>query len=165
MNTDFIFEFTADKANRTIHIKRTFNAPLDLVWAAFTQQEILDRWGAPAPWVAKTKYMNFEEGGRRLYAMVNPEGQQFWSVQDYTRITPKTNLHYISGFTDEEAHINPDFYGSQNELVFSETAGITTVHITIIYKTVEVLEMMVAKGFKEGTAATFINLDLWLAAK
>lgn len=156
---NLLFDFTADKKTNSICITREFDAGLALVWDAFTKQEILDQWGAPAPWVVRTKYMDFKVGGRRLYAMCGPEGQEHWSVQDFTSITPKTNLKYISGFTDKDENINPDFYGSQNDLNFSEANGITTVNITIKYKTAEVLAMMVEKGFKEGTAATFNNLD------
>lgn len=62
MNNNLLFDFTADKAAKTVYITREFNATLSLVWDAFTKAEILDQWTAPAPWVAKTKYMNFEVG-------------------------------------------------------------------------------------------------------
>lgn len=163
MNNNLLFDFTADKTTNTVFITREFDAGLSLVWDAFTRQEILDQWGAPAPWIARTKYMNFKVGGRRLYAMVGPEGQEFWSVQDYTSISPKTNLKYISGFTDKDENINPEFYGSENNLDFSETNGVTTVRMTIKYKTLAILEMMIEKGFKEGTAMTFDNLENLLA--
>lgn len=163
MKPNLLFDFTADKTTNTVFIKREFDAELSLVWDAFTKQEILDQWGAPAPWVARTKYMNFKVGGRRLYAMVSPEGQEFWSVQDYTSITPKTNLQFISGFTDKDENINPGLYGSENNLTFSEVNGITTVSTTIRYKTLAILEMMIEKGFKEGTAASLNNLEKLLS--
>ena len=71
MNNDLLFDFTVDKAAKTVFIKREFDADLDLVWDAFTKSEILDQWTAPAPYTAKTKYMNFEVGGKRFYAMVS----------------------------------------------------------------------------------------------
>ena len=159
MKNNLLFDFTVDKTKNTVFIKREFNAKLSLVWDAFTKPEILDQWGAPAPWVLRTKYMDFKVGGRRLYAMVSPEGQEFWSVQDFTSISPKTNLKYISGFTDKDENINPEFYGSENNLDFSEANGITTLNSSIKYKTLAILEMMVERGFREGTAATFNNLE------
>ncbi|UBM60198.1 SRPBCC domain-containing protein [Marinilongibacter aquaticus] len=159
MKNNLLFDFTADKNTHTVFMKREFDAELNLVWDAFTKQEILDQWGAPAPWKARTKYMDFKVGGRRLYAMVGPEGQEFWSVQDFTVISPKTNLQYISGFTDADENINPEFYGSENNLDFSEADGITTVRIRIQYKTLAVLEMMIERGFREGSAMTFENLQ------
>jgi len=60
MKNDLLFDFTVDKTAKTVFITREFNAPLSLVWDAFTKQELLDQWTAPAPYKAKTKYMNFE---------------------------------------------------------------------------------------------------------
>jgi uncharacterized protein YndB with AHSA1/START domain len=160
--------FIADKATNTIFVTREFGAKLSLVWDAFTKKEILDQWGAPAPWIAKTIAMDFKVGGRRFYKMVSPEGQEHFSVQDYTLISPKTNLKYISGFSDKDQNINPEFYGSENNLDFSEATGpdgyrVTTVRITIKYRTLAILEMMIEKGFKEGFTMTLDNLEKLLA--
>lgn len=163
MTANLLFDFTADKATNTIHITREFTANLSLVWDAFTKKEILDQWGAPEPWVSRTKSMEFKEGGRRLYSMCSPEGQEHWSVQDFTVISPKTNLQYISGFSDRDGNTTPEFYGSENNLVFSENNGITTVNITIKYKSLAILEMMIEKGFKEGFTMTMENLEKLLA--
>ena len=98
MNNSLLFDFTLDKAAKTVFIKREFDAELPLVWDAFTKAELLDQWVAPKPFVAKTKYMNFEVGGRRFYAMVSPEGQERWAIQEYTSITPKTNFKMYNAF-------------------------------------------------------------------
>ncbi|MEO8414830.1 MAG: hypothetical protein ABI472_14280 [Ginsengibacter sp.] len=49
MKNNLLFDFTADKATNTIFVNRDFAAGLSLVWDAFTKQEILDQWWAPAP--------------------------------------------------------------------------------------------------------------------
>jgi uncharacterized protein YndB with AHSA1/START domain len=59
MMTNLLFDFTVDKAAKTVHITREFDADLSLVWDAFTQAEILDQWVAPKPFVSKTKSMDF----------------------------------------------------------------------------------------------------------
>ena len=92
MKNDLLFDFTVDKATKTVSITREFDAELSLVWDAFTKKEILDQWWAPKPWSSKTKVMDFKVGGRRFYAMVSPEGQERWVIQKYTSISPKTNL-------------------------------------------------------------------------
>ncbi|MDQ6904955.1 MAG: SRPBCC domain-containing protein [Bacteroidota bacterium] len=159
MTNNLLFDFTADKATNTIFVNREFAAELSLVWDAFTKQEILDQWGAPEPWTAQTISMKFKVGGRRFYKMVSREGQEHFSVQDFTSISPKTNFKYISGFSDKDENINPEFYGSQNNLDFSEANGFTTVRIAIKYTTLAVLEMMIEKGFKEGFTMTLDKLD------
>ena len=89
---NLLFDFIVDKTTKTVSVIREFDADLSLVWDAYTKQEILDQWWAPKPWASKTKIMNFEVGGRRFYAMVSPEGEEHWSVQKFTSISPKTNF-------------------------------------------------------------------------
>lgn len=106
MKNDLLFDFTVDKPAKTVSITREFNAPLSLVWDAFTKSELLDQWVAPAPFISKTKYMNFEVGGKRFYAMISPEGQARWAIQQYTSITPKTNFKMYNVFADENETLN-----------------------------------------------------------
>ena len=160
MKNDLLFEFTVDKTTKTTFIKREFAADLSLVWDAFTKPEILDLWTAPAPWIAKTKYMNFEVGGKRFYAMVGPEGQERWSIQKYTSITPTTNFKMSNAFADKDE--NPELPGSEWDYNFSEQNGITKVSITIYNESLARLEKMIEMGFKEGFTMTIKNLEILL---
>ena len=146
--SSLLFDFTVDKSSKTVLITREFAAELPLVWDAFTTQQILDQWWAPKPWASKTKYMDFKVGGRRFYAMVSPEGQAHWSMQEYTSITPKTNFKMSNAFADEDE--NPQLPGSDWDLNFSEQDGITTVSIAIYNDSLERMEKMIEMGFKEG---------------
>src|SRR6195256_5215183 len=157
MKNDLLFDFTVDKTIKTVFINREFAAGLSLVWDAFTKQEILDQWWAPKPWVSKTKFMDFEVGGRRFYAMVTPEGQERWSIQKYTSITPKTNFKLLNAFAD--AAENPELPGSEWDLNFSEQNGTTKVSVSIYNESLERLEKMIEMGFKEGFAMTLNSLE------
>ena len=53
----------ANGANKKIKVTREFDAPLDKVWKAWTEQELLDQWWAPLPWTSKTIKMDFRNGG------------------------------------------------------------------------------------------------------
>ena len=157
MKDDLLFDFTVDKTTKTVFINREFAAALSLVWDAFTKQEILDQWWAPKPWASKTKFMNFEVGGRRFYAMVSPEGQERWSIQKYTSISPKTNFKFLNAFADEDE--NPELPGSEWELNFSEQDGTTKVNITIYNKSLDRMEKMIEMGFQEGFTMTLNYLE------
>lgn len=162
MNSNLLFDFIVDKENKTVHIKREFDAPLDLVWDAFTKPELLDQWTAPAPYTSRTKYMNFEVGGKRFYAMVSPDGQEGWILQQYTSISPKTNFKLHNAFADKDE--NPQLPGSEWDYNFSEhpdsqRSGITTVYIKIFNESLERMEKMIAMGFKEGYTAALKNLE------
>lgn len=160
MNNNLLFDFVVDKAAKTVFIKREFAAELSLVWDAFTKQEILDQWTAPAPWIAKTKYMNFEVGGKRFYAMVSPEGQESWIIQEYTSITPKTNFKLYNAFADKDE--NPQLPGSEWDYNFDEQNGITKVCITIFNESFDRMEALL-EGFKQGFTLTLKNLETLLA--
>ncbi|MFI5204114.1 MAG: SRPBCC domain-containing protein [Flavobacteriales bacterium] len=156
MKNNLLFDFTVDKAAKTVLVTREFAAQLDLVWDAFTKPEILDKWWAPQPYAARTKHMNFEVGGRRFYAMVSPEGQENWQVQKYTSITPKTNFKYFSAFADKNENLS--LPGSDWDLSFSEANGITKVSISIKNDSLERMEKMIEMGFKEGFTMTLNEL-------
>ncbi len=148
MNSSLLSDFSVNKENKTVHISREFNANLELVWKAWTTAELLDQWWAPKPFASKTKVMNFEVGGRRFYAMVGSEGQEFWSVQKYTSISPKTNFKMLNAFADKDE--NPDLPGSDWDLNFSEQNGTTTVNIIIKNESLARMEKMLEMGFREG---------------
>lgn len=161
MKKDLLFDLTVDKAAQTVSITREFDASLSLVWDAYTKQELLDQWWAPKPWASKTKAMNFEVGGRRFYAMVSPEGQERWSVQKYTSISPKTNFKFYNAFAD--AAENLELPGSEWDFTFSEQNGSTKVSITIYNESLARMEKQLEMGFREGSALQMKNLDELLA--
>ena len=161
MKNNLLFDFAVDKAKKTVYITREFDADLSLVWDAFTKPEILDQWVAPKPWTSKTKYMHFEVGGKRFYAMVSPEGQERWAIQEYTAITPKTNFKMYNAFADKDG--NPELPGSEWNYDFSEENGKTKVNITIYNESLARLEKMIEMGFTEGFKASMNNLENLLA--
>src|SRR5687767_12462886 len=106
MNTQLASDFSVDRENKTITITREFAADLPLVWDAYTKPEILDRWWAPNPWKARTKSMDFREGGQWNYAMVGPNGEEHWCLVDYKRIQVQKKFTGLDAFTDPEGNVN-----------------------------------------------------------
>jgi uncharacterized protein YndB with AHSA1/START domain len=160
MNNSLLFDFTVNKETKTVIVTREFDAPLSLVWDAFTKKELLDQWWAPHPVKSKTKIMDFEVGGRRFYAMVMPDGTERWSVQKYQSITPKSNFKFYNAFSDKDE--NPELPGSEWDLSFSEENGTTTVRISIYNESLERMEGLM-EGFKLGFTATTTQLEKLLA--
>jgi len=157
MNNNLLFDFTVDKAAKTVFITREFDADLSLVWDAFTKAEILDQWIAPKPFVSKTKFQDFKVGGRRFYAMVSPEGHERWAVQKYTSISPKTNFKMFNAFADKDENLQ--LPGSDWDYSFSEQNGVTKVNITIYNESLERMEKMIEMGFTEGFKMSMHNLE------
>jgi uncharacterized protein YndB with AHSA1/START domain len=160
MSDAVAFDFVVDKAARTVNITRVFAADLSVVWAAFTQADLLDQWLPPHPMTAKTKYQDFHVGGKRLYAMVSPDGAERWALQQYTSITPKTHFAMHNAFVDHDG--TPERPGSEWKHAFSEQNGTTTVRISIYNESFERMERIL-DGFTQGMKMSLSNLENLLA--
>jgi uncharacterized protein YndB with AHSA1/START domain len=156
--------FSVDKENRKIKVERAFAAPVSKVWAAWTESHLLDQWWAPKPWQARTKTMDFREGGYWLYAMVGPDGSEHWSRADFKDITPLKSFSGLDAFCDADGHIDQTFPQSTWTNRFSENADATLVTIEVAYEHLEDLEKILEMGFKEGFTAGLENLDELLAS-
>ena len=163
MKNNLLFDFTVDKAAKTVFVTREFDADLSLVWDAFTKAELLDQWVAPKPFTAKTKYMDFKVGGQRFYAMVSPEGNEGWLIQKYNSINPKTNFKMFNCFADKDENLQ--LPGSEWDFTFSEQDGKTKVSINIYNESLARMERMIEMGFAEGYKASLNNLENLLASR
>lgn len=160
---NMLFDFTVNKATRTIHVTREFAADLDLVWDAFTTAELLDQWSAPKPWRTQTKVLDFREGGRWLYAMVTPENATHWSLVEFIKIDAKSSFSTRNSFCDENGNpVSTGFTSSQTTTSFKGGAGITTVQIVKVMASLTELEQFIARGYKEGFAMAMNNLEALL---
>src|SRR5579863_2945848 len=127
---NLLFDFTVDKAAKTIYITREFAADVDLVWDAFTKAEFLDKWHAPKPFTLRTKEMDFRVGGRWLYTMLSPEmspgNVSRYSMVEYLEIHPKTSFSTRNTFADEHGNPSTNAF-SLVKNTFKPGDGITTV--------------------------------------
>jgi uncharacterized protein YndB with AHSA1/START domain len=157
-----LMNFSVDKENKKIRVERDFEAPLGIVWAAWTESHLLDQWWAPKPWQAKTKKMDFTEGGYWLYAMIGPDGSKMWSKADYKSIIPLRTFSGKDSFCDEEGNIDDKFPTSFWTVDFLEKTGSTKLYIEITFNEFADLEKYIEMGFKEGFTAALENLDILL---
>jgi len=159
MNHNLTFDFLVNKENKTITIKREFAAGLPLVWDAYTKPEILDQWWAPKPWKARTKSMDFKEGGHWHYAMVGPEGEEHWALANYVAILVRKKFTGLDAFADAEAKINEEMPQSKWEVSFTDQGEVTLVEFAITYGDLSQLEATLMMGFKEGLSTAMEGLD------
>lgn len=151
--------FSNHPSGQKMTIEREFNAPLDVVWQAWTDASLLDQWWAPHPWKTETKYQDFSEGGHWLYSMNGPEGEQHWARFDYDRIVNEKAFDGTDAFTDDAGNVNKELPGMQWEVVFTPKEDSTHVGVLASFASQEALQQHVEMGFKEGFAAAHDNLD------
>ena len=159
MNSNPLFDFSIDKENNTIQIKREFDANVELVWKAWTTAELLDQWCAPNPYRTETKALDFREGGFWHYAIVSPEGNKHWSRYDYKKIDFQKEIIELRAFSDENGMVSPDFPRTECVNIFSEANGKTRLTMTEKYKSLEMFEKMATGSHKKGFSSHLKNLD------
>ncbi|MGV3504517.1 MAG: SRPBCC family protein [Adhaeribacter sp.] len=164
MKTSLLMNFTVDRENNKVRVEREFAAPVSKVWSAWTESHLLDQWWAPKPWKARTKSMDFREGGYWLYAMVGPDGSEHWSRADFTAIHPQQSYAGWDAFCDEAGQVDQTFPRSKWTNRFSQQGDATLVSVEVAYEKLEDLEKIIEMGFKEGFTAALENLDELLSS-
>lgn len=159
MNKTTFFEFKVDKQSKKINVDRSFNAPLDLVWAAWTEPEILDQWWAPRPYRNETVSMDFREGGRWHYCMISPEDEKHYCLFDYEKIEPEKSYSGMDAFCDEQENISEAMPRMRWHNRFEERADDTLVKVEVSFDDLADLEKVIEMGFKEGFTMGLNNLD------
>ena len=115
-------------------IVRTFNAPREAVWQAWTEPERLMLWWGPKGFTAPVCNIDLRVGGKYLNCMRSPEGQDFWSTGKYVEIDAPSRLVCTDSFADADGNVVPaSHYGMgedfplelQITVTFEGDAGIT----------------------------------------
>jgi uncharacterized protein YndB with AHSA1/START domain len=151
-----------DLANKKITVTKSFNAPPQTVWEAWTTKEVLDQWWAPKPWRAETKSLEFKEGGFWVYDMVGPENERHHSKVEYTRIEASKSFEGTDAFTNEEGVVNMDMPQTKWKVDFKTSGTGTTLVTTLTAETEEALEKLLEMGFEKGFKMGLNNLDEYL---
>ncbi len=106
----------------TLTITRTFDAPREKVWKAWTTPEHIKHWWGPNGFSAPAATVDFREGGTYLYCMRGGPGmgsfanKDFWSTGTYKEIVPLERIVATDNFADEHGNIiSPNDVGMPGE--------------------------------------------------
>lgn len=89
----------------TFKLARTFDAPLDQVWEAWTDAEKLARWFSPKGVRTFHSRLDLRPGGFYHYGLENPDGSRYWGRWIIAEVNPRTSLVFIVSFSDEKMEI------------------------------------------------------------
>ncbi len=142
--------FTEDLENNRLIAVRTFNAPVEKVWKAWSDPEILCQWWAPQPYICKIDTMDFKEGGHWSYSMVGPEGDVHHVRMDYLEIELYKRLEAEDYFVDEAGKASPDIPPMQMSVKFETNGSSTTVTTITTFASAEAFKQMAEMGMAEG---------------
>lgn len=161
--------FTIADDRKTLIVERTFNAPRNKVWEAFTNPELLAKWWGPRGWETEIKHMDFSDGGHWHYGMkcTDPAqedwyGKTSWGKSIYKNITPQDSFEYTDMFCDENGTTTPGMPVSHTKLTFKDDGGATILTSKTEYETPEALAQVIEMGMEEGLSQTWDRLDQFL---
>lgn len=147
---------------KDLTIERVFDAPVALVWKAWSDPELMKKWWGPNNFSAPTVKIDFRVGGKYLLCMsgtMGPNGPKMeaWSGGVYKEIVPMAKIVVRDSFTDEQGNIVPaSHYGlpasfpmeSEITISFEDLGGQTG--LTLYYSDITGIEGMMLQNMTQG---------------
>jgi uncharacterized protein YndB with AHSA1/START domain len=149
--------------DRDVVVVRTFNAPRNLVFDAWTKPELVRRWLlGPPGWTMPVCEMDVRVGGKYRWRWRSDEtGKEFGFVGEFREVVRPSRIVHV------ERYEPGDVGGEMGEaLVTSEMTekdGVTTHRMTIRYESKEVRDAAVKTGMTDGMEMGYQLLDKLLA--
>ncbi len=155
-------------------LTRTFDAPRELVWKAWTDPEHLKRWFGPKGFSLPVCNMDFRPGGVLHYCLRSPEGHEMWGKWTIREIREPEKLVVIVSFSDAQGGVTRHPMSATWPLetlsttTFTERDGKTT--LTIAWSAYNATEIERStfdnshEGMTKGWGGTMEQLTAYLAA-
>lgn len=102
---------------RNLVISRVFDAPLEQVWKAWVDPQLIMQWWGPNGFTSPLARIDFREGGTSLVCMSSPQFGDLYNAWHYQEIVPMKRIDYTQYLTDKDGNIidptsvgvSPDF--------------------------------------------------------
>jgi len=123
-------------------VTRIIDAPLELVWRAWTDPEHVKRWWGPKYYTSPTCRIDLRVGGKYVFCMRAPQdqgGQDSYTAGVYKKIVPMERLEFTQGLSDKDGNpidpaqlgMPPDFPKElRTSVVFKAKGAMTELTIT-----------------------------------
>ena len=123
-------------------VKRIIDAPLELVWKAWTEPEHVMKWWGPKHYTSPSCKIDLREGGKYIFCMRAPAdqgGQEHYTAGVYKKIVPMEYLEFTQGLSDKDGNpidpvqvgMPPDFPEEiRTSIVFKAKGDMTELTIT-----------------------------------
>jgi uncharacterized protein YndB with AHSA1/START domain len=148
------------RSDRELVVTRTFNAPAQVVFDAWTKPELLERWWAPRS-RGVTLFSceaDVRVGGRYRYAFGrDPENPMVFSGT-YTEVSPPHRLVLTQVFEQMPAG------EAIVTVTFDERDGRTQVVLHQLFPSKQALDGAVASGMEQGMRETYEQLEELVAS-
>ena len=90
---------------KQIVVSRSFDAPLELLWKAWTEPEHFIKWYGPKGFTTPSCEIDLQVGGRHLWSMRSPNGQEMYYTGTYKEIVPMEKLVFSDSLLDADGNV------------------------------------------------------------
>jgi uncharacterized protein YndB with AHSA1/START domain len=141
-------------------LTRTFDAPRELVFEAYSDCEHLRHWWGPRSWPMAECTMDFRVGGVWHYCLRGPNpGDESWGYAVFDEIVRPERIAYTDSFADAEGNVNESMPRTQSNIAFEDVDGRTLLTIRATYPRPEDLRTVIEMGMEAGITETLDRLD------
>ncbi len=152
-------------------VKRSFDAPVKLVWRAYMEPDLMRRWCSGLPgWSMPVCEMDMRVGGKYRWRWRSDEnGQEFGFTGEVLEVTPHAKIVHTQIYDAGDLGVSmghdpqwSDATGSEPSIItvtFQETNGITNVTTTIRFASKADRDAAFATGMTDGMEVSYKQLD------
>jgi uncharacterized protein YndB with AHSA1/START domain len=139
-------------SEREVTLTRSFDAPRDLVFEAWTTPDHVKKWFGPSGYTLPVCEIDLRVGGAFRYVMRGPDGASMTMRGEYREIAAPERLVYTEGYDE--------FPGPPSlvTLTLEEHEGRTTLTSRVLYPSAEVRDAVLAMGMADGAGQTLDRL-------
>jgi uncharacterized protein YndB with AHSA1/START domain len=151
-------------------LKRTYDAPVDMLWRAWTDPQEMKQWWGPKSFTNPVCELDVRVGGAWKIVMRSPDGTDYPITGVYREVVPNKRLV----MTDSVAEHNQDWHDLVNAsrpegsgqspteylitVTFEENNGRTTVSVRTHFNSAADRDALVKIGMSEGWNESFDKL-------
>ena len=148
-------------SEREVHVTRSFKAPRDLVYRAYTEPALVRQWLlGPPGWSMPVCEMDVRIGGRYTWRWRSDEnGSEFGFSGTFRDVQPSSKIVHTEAY--DPGTLTESYPGKEAlvTVTFSEDRGVTTVKTLIDFGSKEARDGAVATGMTDGMEQSYQQLE------
>lgn len=158
---DARYNHDADEAARSIVTTRVYDAPRELVFAAWSDPDRIAQWWGPNGFTTTTSEFDMRPGGVWRFVMHGPDGRDYQNRVTYEEIVRPERLVYRHGGGEED--LEPVEF--RNTVTFEDLGGRTRLTMRAVFPSAAERDRVAREyGAVEGGEQTLARLAEYLAA-
>ena len=146
-------------SDREIVTERTFDAPRERIWEAFTDPELIPQWWGPRKYTTVVDVMDVRRGGAWRFYHEGEDGEQIGFRGTYREVTPPERLVQTFEWEGMPGH------GIVETATLEDLGEQTKVTTVSLFHTTEERDGMLSSGMESGLSESHERLDELFASQ